>query len=49
MDNLKKLWLWVSIIAGLLIIGGQIMTFFVNLYTLKEIRLQKQLKQNSNA
>lgn len=47
MENLKRWFLWVSIVAGVLTILGVIGSFFVNLYTIKQLRMQKELKKDT--
>lgn len=42
-NPLSGLITWLTIVASILIIGGQIMSFFVNLNTLKEQRLKTKL------
>lgn len=43
MDNLKKWFLWVSIVAGILTILGVLGSFLVNLYTIQQLRMKKAL------
>lgn len=42
---MQKVVLWLGATASVLIIGGQILAFFVNLNTLKEQRVNQKLKQ----
>ena len=43
LDKLKRWFLWVSIIAGMLTILGVIGSFFVNMYTIQQLRMKKEL------
>lgn len=43
LDKLKRWFLWVSIIAGVLTILGVLGSFFVNLYTIQQLRMKKAL------
>lgn len=42
---MQRVAIWLGVIASVFIIGGQILTFFVNLNTLKEQRLNEKLKK----